>query len=272
MPDEDINFGFEETKSTILDYFLMFKQVKWAVVTTMVVSVAIFLITIGLFDMVMRTASVSSEQNLIGLIALGFATIFALSLWLPFSNGRLFLKIIVKGRRQQKELLTIQSHLMRRSYLMNFELVEPEIIIKEGEPKLEKIMNHLSFVFPEIDRVNKKRIKKTKSVEKYASKFKRKMHFLRNYDLGIKTSTGWYVIQFYENLIKFEDVEKIVKKFTLEKTLLGAEIQRIIIVGKKFGSSFEKEQLVEKMTLLKRKIHVDIILEEEYGYSTIWID
>jgi|APSaa5957512535_1039671.scaffolds.fasta_scaffold07363_6 hypothetical protein len=272
MPDNDINFGFEETKSTILDYFLMFKEVKWAVATTMVVSIAIVLIIIGLMDTIMREVSVSSDPKISGLIVLGFATIFALSLWLPFSNGKLFLKIITKGRKQQKELLEIQSHLIRRSYLMNFELVEPEIIIKEGDSKLEKMMNHLSFVFPEIDRINKKRIKKAKSVEKYASKFKRKMHFLRNYDLGIKTSTGWYVVQFYENLVKFEDVEKIVKKFTLEKTLSGAEIQRIIIVGKEFDSSFKREQLSEKMTLLKRKIHVDIILEEEFGYSTIWID
>lgn len=271
MPDNDMNFGFEETKSTILDYFLMFKQVKWAVATTMIASIAILLLIIGLTDLIMREVSISPDPKISGLIVLGIAMIFALSLWLPISNGRLFLKIIAKGRKQQKELLTIQSHLMRRSYLMNFELVEPEIIIQEGEPKLEKIMNHLSFVFPEIDRVNKKRIKKTKSVEKYTKKFKRKLHFLRNYDLGIKTSTGWYVVQFYENLVHFDDVEKIVKKFSLEKSI-GGEIQRVIIVGKKFDSSFEKNKIIEKMASLKRKIHVDIILEEEFGYSTIWID
>ncbi len=269
MSDNDDSF--EETKSTILDYFIMFKQVKWAVATTMIASIAILLIIIGLFDMVMQIVSISPEPKISGLILLGFATIFTLSLWLPFSNGRLFLKIITKGRKQQRELLAIQSHLMRRSYLMNFELVEPEIIIEEGNPKLEKIMNHLSFVFPDIDRINKKRIKKMKSVEKYASKFKRKMHFLRNYDLGIKASTGWYVVQFYENLVKFEDVKKIVKKFSLEKAM-GGEIQRVIIMGKEFDSSFEKEKLTEEMSLLKRKIHVDIIQEDGYGYSTIWID
>ena len=53
---------------------------------------------------------------------------------------------------------------------------------------------------------------------------------------------------------------------------MGGEIQRIIIVGKEFDSSFEKEILIEKMSQLKRKIHVDMILEDEYGYSTIWID
>lgn len=271
MANDDADSGFEETKSTILDYFIMFKQVKWAVATTMIASIAILLIIIGLFDMVIQIASVSLEPKISALILLGFTTIFTLSLWLPFSNGRLFLKIIAKGRKQQRELLAIQSHLIRRSYLMNFELVEPEIIIVEGDPKLEKIMNHLSFVFPDIDRINKKRIKKIKSVEKYASKFKRKMHFLRNYDLGIKTSTGWYVVQFYENLIHFDDVKKIVKKFSLEKAI-GGEIQRVIIVGKEFDSSFDKEKLAEEMALLKRKIDVDIILEGEYGYSTIWID
>jgi len=269
MSNDDSDFGFEETKSTVLDYFLLFKQVKWAVATTLFVSIAIFLILVGLFDLIIESIT-EHEQNISGLIVLGFATIFTLSLWLPFSNGRLFFKIIAKGRKQQKELLQIQSQLIRKSYLMNFELVEPEIIVKDGNPRLEKIMNHLSFVFPEVDRINKKRIKKSKSVEKYANKFKRKMHFLHNYDLGIKTSTGWFVIQFFDE-VNFDSVEKIVKKFSLEKTF-GGEIQRIVIVGKHFDSSFEHDQLIEKMILLKRKIHLDMILEEEFGYSTIWID
>lgn len=269
MPNNDVNFGFEETKSTVLDYFLMFKEVKWAVATTIGVSIILFLVSISLLNLVVELAIPS--QKISGLIVLGFAVIFALSFWLPISNGRLFLKIIAKGRRQQRELLAIQSHLIRRSYLMNFELVEPEIIIKEGDSKLEKIMNHLSFVFPEIDRVNKKRIKKNRSVEKFKRKQKRKLHFLRNYDLGIKTSTGWYIIQFYENLVTFDDVKKITNKFSIEKTM-WSDIQRVIIVGKEFDSTFEKEKLVEQMSLLKRKIHVDIILEEKYGYSTIWID
>ena len=267
-----MNFGFEETKSTVLDYFLMFKQVKWAVGTTIVVSITIFLINYWIFDIIFRNIADSTQISVIMMMGIGFALIFALSIWLPISNGNLFLKIIRNGRKQQRELLQIQNHLVRKSYLMNFELVKPEIIVNEGNPKFEKIMNHLSFVFPEVDRINKKRIKKRKSGEKYANRFKRKMHFLRNYDLGIYTSTGWYVVQFYENIVKFEDVEKIVKKFTLEKILLGAEIQRIIIIGKNFDSSFDKEQLIKQMSLLKRKMYLDIILEDEYGYSTIWID
>lgn len=271
MSNDGSNFGFEETKSTILDYFLMFKEVKWVVASTIGVSIVIFLIGIGLFNVLAEIRSVFSQTNQFALILLGLVTLFTLALWLPISNGRLFLRIIVKGRKQQRELLAIQNYLIRRSYLMNFELVEPEIIIKESDPKLEKIMNHLSSVFPEIDRINKKRIKKKNSVEKYRRKQKGKIHFLRNYDLGIKTSTGWYVIQFYENLVKFNNVEEIVKKISFEKTI-GTEIQRIIIVGKEFDASFEKDEIINKMNLLKRKVHVDIILENKYGYSTIWID
>ena len=43
MSRNEDDFGFEETKSTILDYFLMFKEIKWAVVTTIGVSVGIIL-------------------------------------------------------------------------------------------------------------------------------------------------------------------------------------------------------------------------------------
>ncbi|MCV0411391.1 hypothetical protein [Nitrosarchaeum sp.] len=271
MSMEDNDVGFEETKSTILDYFLMFKETKWVVISTIGVSITIFLVVIGLFNILLETSHIFSQTNQLVLLLFGLAILFTLGLWLPISNGGLFLKIITKGKKQQKELLKIQSYLIRRSYLMNFELVEPEIIIKEGNPKLEKIMNHLSFVFPEIDRINKKRIKKNKSVEKYKKKQKGKIHFLRNYDLGIKTSTGWYIIQFYENSVKIRDIEEIIKKFSFEKNI-GLEIRRIIIIGKIFDNAFEKENIRSTMDLLKRKIHVDLILENNFGYSTVWID
>lgn len=270
MTKEDKDFGFEETKSTVLDYFLMFREVKWAVISTLGVSIVIFLLVIGLFNLAVKLDNVF-QQKQFSVIVIGLVLILTLVFWLPLVNGRLFIKIITKGRKLQRELLTIQNSLVRRSYVMNFELIEPEIVIKDGNPRLEKIMNHLSFVFPEIDRVNKKRIKKKISVEKYANKFKRKLHFLRNYDLSIKTSIGWYIIQFYENMVKFDDVEEITKKFSFEKTI-GTEIQRVLIIGKEFDSSFEKEEISKKMDSLKRKIRLDIISENEYGYSTIWID
>ena len=270
MSRNEDDFGFEETKSTILDYFLMFKEIKWAVVTTIGVSVGIILSVIGIVSILPEVID-SDQQNQTGLLVLGFGIIFALSLWLPISNGRLFAQIISKGKKQQRKLIAIQSNLMRKSYLMNFELVEPEIIVKEGDVKLEKIMNHLSFVFPEISRINNKRIEKSKSAEQYAKQFKRKLHFLRDYDLGIKTATGWYVIQFYSDIVKFSDIEEMAKKFSFDKAI-GAEIQRIIIVGTEFDSSFEKQTLEKKMIDLKRKLHLDIIQEDQYGYSTIWID
>lgn len=269
MSSKSNDFGFEDTKSTILDYFLMFRDVKWAVVSTLGVSVVVFLLILGLFNILVETRGTIQEKQLYLTIVV-LTIILTLAFWLPLVNGRLIIKIIGKGRKLQRELIEIQNNLTRRSYMMNFELVEPEIIIKDGSPQLEKIMNHLSYVFPEVDRVNKKRIKKKNSVEKYAKKFKRKLHFLRNYDLVIKTSLGWFVIQFYEKLT-FPDVEKIVKKFSIEKTI-GTEIQRVVIVCKEFDSMFEKDELVKQMDSLKRKIRVDLISENEYGYSTIWID
>ena len=45
-----------------------------------------------------------------------------------------------------------------------------------------------------------------------------------------------------------------------------------LILGEKVDSSFDDENIAETMNELKRKIKVDIILETEYGYSTVWID
>ena len=79
----------------------------------------------------------------------------------------LFYTTIIKGKKLQKHLINFQSDLIKRSYLTNFELVEPEIIIQGGDPKLEKFVNHLSLVFTEINKKNKKRLKKGKTVEEF---------------------------------------------------------------------------------------------------------
>ena len=276
MSDKD-EFGFEETKSAILDYFLLVKETKWIVGTTIGVSILILLLIVGIGTILIQEVERAQDlgettiDHSLTLLLIGSGFIASLVIWLPLSNGRLIFHIIFKGRKQERELIEIQNNLIRRSYLMNFELVEPEIIIQDGDPRLEKIMNHLSYVFPDISRINKKRIKKNKSVEKHIKRYRRKMHFLRNYDLPIKTSLGWYVVQFFPNLMTFDDIEKITKKFSLEKTI-GTPIQRVIVIGKEFDESFEEKHLEKKMISLQRKIRVDILTEDELGYSVNWID
>ncbi len=262
---------FEKTKFTILDNIVFIRNTRWFVIPTAIIGVIISFLAWTILVPPRDLTALNNINNYLSFTQSLTLLIWGLAISILIINIPLFYILIFKGRRQEKELLLIQSGLRRRSYLMNFELVEPEIKINEGDTRLEKIMNHLSFVFPEVQRINEKRIKKKNSAEKYASKFKRKAHFLKNYDLGIKTVTGFFIIQFYKNMT-LNDIEKIAKKFSHEKKYLDVAIQRVILVGNDFDFSVDKQPLLEMMDSLKRNIHLDIIKEGEYGYSTIWID
>lgn len=270
MSSDEEDFGFEETKSTILDYFVMFQRAKWAVITTIACSLLILGLTFGLFSTLYANHGLM-EPKIFSMMIMLLVVIFSLAIWLPISNGGLLLKVIFSGRKLQKELIQIQNILMRKSYLINFELVEPTIVNSNGDNKLEKIMNHLSLVFPDIAQINNKRLDKNRSVEEYASKFKRKLHFLRDYDLGIKTILGWYVIQFFTSDINQDEIQKIIKKFSLEKSLLGADIQRIILICSEPNDLFNENDIIQFMESLNSNIQIDLITENNYGYSTVWI-
>jgi len=273
MSDEK-DFGFEETKSTILDYFELFKEAR----STVAVILSICLIQILLFvGIAIRVNDETTAMDLMSPLLAIYSFSLASSISIPIIFYKLFYTSIWKGKKLQKQLSEIQNNFIRRSYLMNFELVEPEIIIKESDEKLEKFVNHLSMVFPDIARVNSKRIRKKKKAEQYFQHHQ-KLHWLKKYYFSLNTPLGWYAAQSFENKVTIEDIKTIIRKFSLEKTftkfgIIGVlSVQRIIILGKEFDDSFSDDNILITMNELKRKFKVDIILETEYGYSTIWID
>jgi hypothetical protein len=293
MPDEK-DFNFEDTKSTILDYFILFKQVRAALIWIILGSVLSFLLFKETFFHLVEhfrdngLVYTIPDGPLAFVIHLDGAFIysmigFVLSPCVAVVIAWLFYTTIIKGRKLQKHLINFQNNLIKRSYLTNFELVEPEIIIQGGDPKLEKFVNHLSLVFTDINKKNKKRLKKGKTVEQFFP-YKRKrlnLGFTKNYFFVANTGFTLYVTQYFEKTITVEDIQKTIKFLRKEKildTIIGAKIFetlpsiRFIIFGEKVDSSFDDENIIQTMNELKRKFKIDIILETEYGYSTVWID
>ena len=287
MSDEK-DFGIEETKSTIHDYFILVKNVRIFLIWIILGSVLSFLLFKETFYHLVEhyrenglTYSIPDEP-LTFLIHLDGAFIYSmmgmvLSTGIPILIAWLFYTTIIKGKILQKNLINFQSDLIRKSYLTNFELVEPEIIIQGGDPKLEKFVNHLSLVFTEINKKNKKRLKKGKPAEQFWTWKKRRISAYKDYFFMISTVAGSYVAQSYENKVTVDDVKTVIKKIHFEKNVFlnpfGTNTSyRIIILGKEFDSSFDDENIIQTMNELKRKFKIDIILETEYGYSTVWID
>ena len=287
MSDEK-DFGIEETKSTIHDYFILVKNVRIFLIWIILGSVLSFLLFKETFYHLVEhyrenglTYSIPDEAFTF-LIHLDGAFIYSmmgmvLSTGIPILIAWLFYTTIIKGKILQKNLINFQSDLIRKSYLTNFELVEPEIIIQGGDPKLEKFVNHLSLVFTEINKKNKKRLKKGKPAEQFWTWKRRRISAYKDYFFMISTVAGSYVAQSYENKVTVDDVKTVIKKIHFEKNVFlnpfGTNTSyRIIILGKEFDSSFDDENIIQTMNELKRKFKIDIILETEYGYSTVWID
>ena len=275
MADDEHQIDYERTKSTILDFFKIFHRAKWAAITSIVGGFILTLLSIGL---IMNIPFFLLDNAQASVIAIFCAMIMAIGLWLPISNASLILHVLVKGKQKELGLSNVQNRLIRRSYLMTFEIVNVE-----GVSRSDRIVRHLALVFPEVKEVvDKYLVKKQKNIDKIASsriaKFrKRLLIFSSNYDIVIDTETGLYLIKFFDKKVMFDDIEGMVKslnRIQMGITITGStKIARVICLAKSYDEFFETLEFVEKIQELKRSFRLDLVLEEDqHGYTTIWID
>ena len=176
-------------------------------------------------------------------------------------TGAMMIYYLVKGRSVTKELKKVGNEFVRKSYLLSFDTTVPS-----GKDRNEKIFSLAVNVFPELKEAVKKAQKKGKKPYKEGTK-KKKYEF----DIEAKTSEGRLIVKFFDEEVKFEDVKELVKK--VEKAWNGKkEVFRIQCVGKRYEKIFDTEELEDKMDDLDRRFPLNIIIEEENGFSMIWID
>ena len=172
-------------------------------------------------------------------------------------------------RKTHRELLQIHSSFIHRSYVTMFEFVRPE-----GETKIDKLFNHLSLVFPEVEKFKKRLDKKQKKFsERKESLLYPKTEKMETWDFI--TVTGMFLLVIFKTTVKWEDVEKMIKVNNRDQTiekLLGNDVRRIIYLADEYDSFFETDDFISKMKETKRKFKLDLIKEDNLGYSTIWID
>ena len=124
----------------------------------------------------------------------------------------------LKSRKATKQgFVKVQSALVRRAYILNFELEE-----SEGVSQTDKIFNHLSLVFPQIDQIKKRRLKKgyTNFDQPLKSMLERRLRNNRvnryvygKFDLSVNTSSGIFLVKITnEKVLTFQDIENTVKE------------------------------------------------------------
>lgn len=167
----------------------------------------------------------------------------------------------VWGRKEKKRLAQLTSEFIRKKYILNFEIALPH-----GPSRIRKFLNQSLLVFPELKEAKEKAKKKGKELEIITDAK------IGDYicDLVVNTSEGDFVVEFFKNILTFDKLERFVERVIhiYEKK----DIFRLVCVAQEFDKVFYSDELPKKMPSLKRKFKLDLILEDEKGYSMVWID
>ena len=166
----------------------------------------------------------------------------------------------IRGISILRDLGNLNNQFVRQSYLQNIETVRPV-----GKTREEKLLSQLTVVFPEVRKV----FLGAEEGEEYYELEKKIGEIV--YDIFIDTDEGDLLVEFFDKKITFEDIEKQVKNIK-KKYKDDDKPFRLICVGKEFDDIFTKENLISKMDGLNRDFPMDLILEDEKGYSMVWID
>jgi len=278
MSDDESKFA-NENYSLILNFQDVYRNIGFQISWTLILSILLIVIVLQFFIVELVPLKDSITHMASPLIALMYTFPTTLTV-LTTIFGIHYLK---KRKATKQGFAKVQSSLVRRAYILNFELEE-----SEGVSQTDKIFNHLSLVFPQVDQIKKRRIKNGYTSIDQPPKFILK-RWLRNnkvnryvygeFDLSVNTPSGIFLVKITnEKVLTFEDIESTVKEIRKKMKITGlgieskGEIDRLIFLTKSFDETISKKELNEKIKNLKRDYRIDIIKEDEYGYSTIWIN
>lgn len=173
----------------------------------------------------------------------------------------------LKLRSTRNEMQGVADEYIRDSYFLNMELANPE-----GRNKAEKIFNLLKSVFPEVRLLSGDTPFEELELKTEVSGYEFEI------DLDFPLNQGHLGVIFFDKLT-YEELKKFAKKV---KDKFDKENDRIICIAKEFGAEFTdlkaenevdySDELEEKMDELDTVGHIDLVKEEESGYSIMWID
>ncbi|MBM2852929.1 MAG: hypothetical protein HW420_1476, partial [Candidatus Nitrosotenuis sp.] len=86
-------------------------------------------------------------------------------------------------------------------------------------------------------------------------------------DIVVATKKGDFIVKFFDD-ISFKTIEQFAQ--TLSKS--NKIIFRVLCVAKNYDEELQSPQLSSLMQKLGLKYDMDLIFEEEQGYSMLWIN
>jgi len=196
----------------------------------------------------------------------GIVALYITQVWLMYGNGIviallsfLFIWVTFRGKAHTQEFESIEQQFIRQSYLVNFETSVPE-----GETRVEKILNEAIHVFPTLKDVQRKaKLKQTKIPYKVDQKFNGE-----TIDGIVSTKKGDFIVKFYDKTVSESDLKNLVNILSKSRD----KIFRVLCVAKDYEEDLQSNKLVGILDKMPKYFKLDLILEEEHGYSMLWID
>ncbi len=196
----------------------------------------------------------------------GIVTLYITQVWLMYGNGIviallsfLFIWVTYRGKAHTQEFESIERQFIRQSYLVNFETSVPE-----GETKIEKILNEAIHVFPTLKEIQRKAKSKQ---SKIPYKVEQKINDM-TIDGIVSTKKGDFIVKFYDKAVSESDLKNLVEVLSKSRD----KIFRVLCVAKDYDEELQSNKLVGIMDNLPKYFKLDLIFEEEHGYSMLWID
>ena len=257
--DEDTNWIAHSALVKFYDVFNKFRNISLAALAaSALIILSFFMIMIG---------GPFEEGNAITKI--GITLMSGAGLWVTISLVWIVRWMFI-NRKLRGRLLQVRSSFAHRSYVTTFELVRPD-----GKTKIDRLCNHLSLVFPEVQQLKEKL---DKSGKKFSDVKKDTLVF-PDYDLVLYTSTGIILLKIFEKTVTHDDIDQLVHRVgtseILRKILTDDHMSRVICLADKYEPWFETEDFIKYMEDLThdlKELKIDLILEDSKGYSTIWIE
>ena len=196
----------------------------------------------------------------------GVVTLYLTQIWLMYGNGVviallsfLFVWVTYRGKSHTQEFESIERQFIRQSYLVNFQTSVPE-----GDSKVEKILNQAIHVFPNLKEIQRKaNLKQTKIPYKINHKINGEI-----IDGIVSTKKGDFIVKFYDKTVSESDLKNLVEVLSKSRD----KIFRVLCVAKDYDEELQSNKLVDIMEKMPNYFKLDLIFEEEHGYSMLWID
>ncbi|MGC1134804.1 MAG: hypothetical protein WA941_18395 [Nitrososphaeraceae archaeon] len=191
--------------------------------------------------------------------------------------------MIIKSRRIYGELNTWNKEYLQSSYTLIFDTTIPK-----GNTTGEKVLNLASLIFPQlradyIDYYYTSNFLKSLFKRKSARAWKEKLYSSLNYrvgqeynlDVALKTLEGYFIVKdFGDSILSVENLKELIEivgnKFRDKYRQL--DVFRIIVVAKEYDQPFlNRESLEQMMRGELGKMDIDLVVQEQVGYTVLWI-